>query len=309
MTPLFIPRIDSLDIDALKEGLSFKTISYLGAVYTKVRSQDVEQAFQFLDQVVTEYGTGLAVLLDLTELPADDQNIVSLLDAGASTIVVFPEQLEHVGQEYKDLDSNRLLLKLPGNLQDNKTQLLDAPISQGLGVCSEDANDAVFLRDWFKDHKISDPRIYVSLGDTDDDALERRAADVIECGGIPIVAASSLTTEKEAKPNLTSIQSLLHVKSDRPDGLLSTVVTDERGVALGFVFSTPESIRESLKTGRGVYHSRKRGLWYKGDSSGDIQELVRIEMDCDRDCLKFVVRQRGKGRFTWSFSLPIEQLG
>jgi phosphoribosyl-ATP pyrophosphohydrolase/phosphoribosyl-AMP cyclohydrolase/histidinol dehydrogenase len=50
-----------------------------------------------------------------------------------------------------------------------------------------------------------------------------------------------------------------------------------------------------LKTGRGVYQSRKSGLWYKGESSGDVQELLRITLDCDRDCLQYVVKQKGRG--------------
>ncbi|MCO4747198.1 MAG: histidinol dehydrogenase [Proteobacteria bacterium] len=81
--------------------------------------------------------------------------------------------------------------------------------------------------------------------------------------------------------------------SDRPDGLWPTVVTDERGVALGLVYSSAESVREALETGRGVYQSRTRGLWRKGESSGNIQELLSIRTDCDRDSLRFVVRQKG----------------
>jgi phosphoribosyl-ATP pyrophosphohydrolase len=85
------------------------------------------------------------------------------------------------------------------------------------------------------------------------------------------------------------------LQSDRPDGLYATVVVDERGVALGLAWSDEESVREAVRTGRGVYHSRKRGLWVKGESSGAAQELVRIDLDCDRDCLRFVVRQAGSG--------------
>lgn len=45
---------------------------------------------------------------------------------------------------------------------------------------------------------------------------------------------------------------------------------------------------------RGVYYSRSRGgLWRKGDSSGAVQELVRLDIDCDSDALRFTVRQRG----------------
>jgi phosphoribosyl-AMP cyclohydrolase len=83
--------------------------------------------------------------------------------------------------------------------------------------------------------------------------------------------------------------------SDRPDGLFPTVVVDERGTALGLVYSSKESIKESVSTLRGVYHSRKRGLWRKGETSGDHQELLRIKVDCDRDAISFVVKQHGDG--------------
>ncbi|KAK9700731.1 trifunctional histidinol dehydrogenase [Basidiobolus ranarum] len=83
--------------------------------------------------------------------------------------------------------------------------------------------------------------------------------------------------------------------SDRPDGLFTTIVVDEQGVCLGLVYSSVESLNESIKTGTGVYQSRKRGLWYKGATSGATQELLKIDTDCDRDALRFTVRQNGSG--------------
>ncbi|MFO7768473.1 MAG: phosphoribosyl-ATP diphosphatase [bacterium] len=85
------------------------------------------------------------------------------------------------------------------------------------------------------------------------------------------------------------------LSSDRPDGLWPTVVTDELGTALGLVYSDGESVREAVRTGRGVYRSRSRGLWVKGETSGAAQELLRITPDCDRDALRFTVRQMGSG--------------
>jgi phosphoribosyl-ATP pyrophosphohydrolase len=83
--------------------------------------------------------------------------------------------------------------------------------------------------------------------------------------------------------------------SDRPDGLWPTVVCDERGVCLGLVYSNAESLRAAVDEGRGIYWSRRRGLWRKGETSGDVQELLRVEADCDRDALRFTVRQGGGG--------------
>jgi phosphoribosyl-ATP pyrophosphohydrolase len=83
--------------------------------------------------------------------------------------------------------------------------------------------------------------------------------------------------------------------SDRPDGLWPTVVADELGVALGLVYSSADSLRKAIEERRGVYHSRSRGLWVKGETSGASQELLRVDSDCDRDALRFTVRQRGQG--------------
>jgi phosphoribosyl-ATP pyrophosphohydrolase len=82
-----------------------------------------------------------------------------------------------------------------------------------------------------------------------------------------------------------------------------TVVADARGVALGLAWSDTESVTEAIERGAGVYHSRRRGLWVKGETSGATQRLARIDLDCDRDALRFTVRQRQPGfchRGTWT---------
>ena len=79
------------------------------------------------------------------------------------------------------------------------------------------------------------------------------------------------------------------------EGPWPTVVCDEAGKALGLVWSDAASVREALATGRGVYHSRRRGLWRKGEASGATQDLLRMDLDCDRDALRFTVRQHGGG--------------
>lgn len=83
--------------------------------------------------------------------------------------------------------------------------------------------------------------------------------------------------------------------SDRPDGLYATVVMDECGRALGLAYSDLNSVREAVDRKMGVYHSRKRGLWIKGLTSGDSQDLVGIRLDCDRDAIGFYVKQHGRG--------------
>jgi len=85
------------------------------------------------------------------------------------------------------------------------------------------------------------------------------------------------------------------IKSDRPDGLWPTVVCDESGKTLGLVYSNRESLKAAFESGRGAYHSRSRGLWVKGESSGNGQTLVRADLDCDRDTIRFIVQQEGLG--------------
>lgn len=104
------------------------------------------------------------------------------------------------------------------------------------------------------------------------------------------------------------------LSSDRPDGLWPTVVCDEGGKALGLVWSNLESLTAAIESGRGAYRSRSRGLWLKGESSGDVQELIRVEADCDRDAIRFIVRQNGRGfchlgrRSCWGDGSGIEHL-
>jgi phosphoribosyl-ATP pyrophosphohydrolase/phosphoribosyl-AMP cyclohydrolase len=83
--------------------------------------------------------------------------------------------------------------------------------------------------------------------------------------------------------------------SDRSDGLWPTVVADESGRALGLAYSSRESLRAAVDGRVGAYHSRRRGVWVKGATSGDTQELLRVDLDCDRDTLRFTVRQQGRG--------------
>ena len=75
-----------------------------------------------------------------------------------------------------------------------------------------------------------------------------------------------------------------------------TVVCDEAGRTLGLVWSTKESLARAVAERRGIYWSRSRGaLWVKGETSGNTQQLVRVDLDCDRDALRFTVRQSGAG--------------
>jgi phosphoribosyl-ATP pyrophosphohydrolase / phosphoribosyl-AMP cyclohydrolase / histidinol dehydrogenase len=82
------------------------------------------------------------------------------------------------------------------------------------------------------------------------------------------------------------------IKTDRPDGLFTTVVCTRANEALGLVYSSTASVVAALACGRGVYYSRSRNsLWRKGDTSGHHQTLHRLDLDCDGDALRFTVTQ------------------
>jgi phosphoribosyl-ATP pyrophosphohydrolase len=79
-------------------------------------------------------------------------------------------------------------------------------------------------------------------------------------------------------------------------GVWPTVVCDELGRTLGLVWSTRVSLTRAVGERRGIYWSRSRkAVWVKGETSGNTQELLRVELDCDRDALRFTVRQHGVG--------------
>lgn len=76
-------------------------------------------------------------------------------------------------------------------------------------------------------------------------------------------------------------------------GLIPAIAQDGDEVLM-MAWMSVESIAETLKTGRVTYWSRSRGeRWRKGDTSGHVQKLVEMRVDCDRDCLLLIVEQVG----------------
>ncbi|MEE4213367.1 MAG: phosphoribosyl-AMP cyclohydrolase [Parvularcula sp.] len=66
------------------------------------------------------------------------------------------------------------------------------------------------------------------------------------------------------------------------------------GAILMLAFANREAIDRTLKTGEAHYWSRSRGeLWHKGATSGHVQKVVRVLIDCDQDSLIYEVEQQG----------------
>lgn len=79
------------------------------------------------------------------------------------------------------------------------------------------------------------------------------------------------------------------------DGLIPAVAQQyDSGEVLMLAWMNAASLAETLETGRVTYWSRSRGeLWRKGATSGHVQRLVELRVDCDRDALLLVVEQEG----------------
>ncbi len=79
---------------------------------------------------------------------------------------------------------------------------------------------------------------------------------------------------------------------------LVTAITVETGTnqILMVAHMNAEALAETLRSGYATYWSRSRGkLWKKGESSGELQELVEMRTDCDQDAIVLTVRQTGHG--------------
>jgi phosphoribosyl-ATP pyrophosphohydrolase/phosphoribosyl-AMP cyclohydrolase/histidinol dehydrogenase len=282
-----LPLLPSISITEFDAQQRQKWLSHLGSIYTTVTSQNFDHAIKLLQQHVSDF----AVYVNVTTLSSLD-DVVSLLDAGAAKVFVSYTQLRQL-ERVENVDLDRTVLTISGDQNETKDRIIDAIGDTPVGIYCHGDEDVDFAVDFLKEYGSDRPAVYCSL---EQPTLSRLVA-LVAVQFIPIVPTQQLTTDIKSTPSLLPISTILlaAAKSDRPDGLFTTLVTDERGVALGLVYSSAESVAESLRTGRGVYQSRKRGLWYKGESSGDVQELIRIGLDCDQDCLRFEVRQKGQG--------------
>ena len=79
------------------------------------------------------------------------------------------------------------------------------------------------------------------------------------------------------------------------NGLIPCITTDvETGVILMFAYMNSEALTKTIQTREAYYWSRSRSeLWKKGESSGHIQKVVDIRVDCDQDAICLIVEQKG----------------
>lgn len=73
---------------------------------------------------------------------------------------------------------------------------------------------------------------------------------------------------------------------DKGGGLVSVVVQDSTsGAVLMTAFADREALERTIETGEMHFRSRSRGLWHKGATSGNTQQIVSLEADCDGDAV------------------------
>ncbi|KAL8853622.1 MAG: hypothetical protein Q9221_001608 [Calogaya cf. arnoldii] len=280
--------------------LALISISYLGRVYFDVVPSQVAAASTFLQDHFGEFST----YCNATAL-SDVGDLIALLDNGATKIFVNHQQLKDIvdGDLLEDL--NRLVLSIEPAVDEKDPAITVKDVQKQLETLTGNSNLDVHVRD-VQDGKLLDmmreyrkqpesyPRAYFPLTDI----TKKSYLKAFQDGHVPIVPASTLTIDVDAYPKLVSAGMLITslLKSDRQDGLFPTVVSNERGLCLGLVYSSEESIHKAIQLGAGVYYSRShQGLWVKGATSGDTQELISIEWDCDADALQFTVKQKGTG--------------
>lgn len=301
MTERFLISIDLDNPDATPQGsLRLHTISYLGQVFIDVLPPQFDAAVQFLQEHFGDF----QICFNATAL-SSTLELIKLLDNGAARVFVTHQQLKDIVKEDLLEDLSRLVLSIDPSfcekdpaitVKDAQAQLQDIVGGAAVAIHVPKVHDWKLLDMMHEYEKQPEgyPGRYVTLSPSTRDGYVK----AVKGGHIPIIPASALTVEIERYPDLVPAVFLITtmLQTDRDDGLYTTIVNDDRGVCLGLVYSNEESIHAALKSGAGVYYSRSRkGLWFKGATSGDTQELMRIGMDCDGDALCFTVRQKGTG--------------
>lgn len=80
-----------------------------------------------------------------------------------------------------------------------------------------------------------------------------------------------------------------------PDGLIVVATTEaDTGRLLMIAYMNEDALAQTIETGEAVYWSRSRqALWRKGATSGHVQHVTEIRIDCDQDAIELVVEQVG----------------
>ncbi|KAK4053475.1 trifunctional histidinol dehydrogenase [Microbotryomycetes sp. JL201] len=240
--------------------------------------------------------------LQTEQLSFDD--ICSILDAGAVKIVTKDVQL--VGK----VPADRLVLHIDPS---TATALADPQILQGISsVLVETPTLAENLLKSFRAAlKVAQGRprdLFVLSSTRDSNTILHQPASLKlmsqTVNGVSVLPLSFLSTALSTLPAPQPQNGKLPVtnlftsmlRTDREDHLYPTLPVSLSSVPtpLGLVYSSAASIANTIVSGNAVYYSRSRqGLWRKGETSGAMQIVERIRMDCDSDAVEFGVVETG----------------
>ncbi|KAH3674863.1 hypothetical protein WICMUC_003066 [Wickerhamomyces mucosus] len=268
-----LPYFSSLDFS----NEEFSKLSVTGSILLKINQESEIVTFkQLLKQVLKN----VSINIDLINSTISVDQIIDLLNNGVAKVLIRTDALSTLVES--NIPSSRIILNIDKTDEHNQFPEISSFVlssNEPLGDLKvASANGA--------------REIYVII----DESSHVTVNSLVASNLTPIINKEKLTTERD-EPEKISISDLFisSLRTDRPDGLYTTLVTDNHNHSLGLVYSSKESISEAIRTKTGVYQSRRHGLWYKGATSGATQELLRLDKDCDSDCLKFVVKQAGVG--------------
>ncbi|CAG8544276.1 979_t:CDS:2 [Acaulospora morrowiae] len=315
---MILPTIDITNQSFSDEKLSnlIKSLNLIGEIILRVPNVSETSA---LSKFLESFPLDRYWIFPIQDVGSNDiEDIIHLLDMGAQKVVIPSSQIL-AGGNISELPADRIIANL--NSRDisstNVEELIENLSISSSGYLVTISNDETvskvvrsipekLLKDFSNFTRIAQNKILSSGGVSKVGLILHPenfyisslefVKQLSEFSAELVVSIDQLTLDENVNGLLNIADAFnCSLKSDRPDGLIVTVVVDEGGVAMGVVYSSTESVREALKTRKGVYQSRKRGLWYKGATSGSVQELKAIQVDCDGDSLRFVVKQHGTG--------------
>ena len=110
-----------------------------------------------------------------------------------------------------------------------------------------------------------------------------------------IAGSSPAMTPMSSLPDLE--ETLAFTPQFGADGLLTAVVTDaQSGDVLMVAHMNAEALKKTIESGEAWYYSRSRqALWKKGETSGHVQRVKELRVDCDQDAVWLKVEQTGEG--------------
>lgn len=97
------------------------------------------------------------------------------------------------------------------------------------------------------------------------------------------------------------------VDFEKSNGIVPVIAQDaDTKDVLMVAYTNREALEKTLETGQMFYQSRERGLWHKGDTSGNFQDVVSLHLDCDNDTILAMVKPQGPACHTGSVTCFID---